>query len=45
MAADRLRDRTLKRRGVDTLRLVWEDLDADDPLAACDLLQRLAVGA
>ncbi len=40
--ADRLRDRALKRHGVDTLRLVWHDLDPGDLLAAEDLLQRLA---
>lgn len=43
--ADRLRDRTLKRHGVDTLRLVWRDLDLDDPLAARDVLQRLGLGS
>ncbi len=40
--ADRLRDRALKRHGVDTLRLVWHDLDPEDALAARDILQRLA---
>lgn len=42
MAADRRRDRALKRHGIDVLRLVWEDLDPADPLAAEDVLQRLA---
>lgn len=41
METDRLRDRALKRRGIDTLRLTWHDLDADDPLAAQDVLHRL----
>ncbi len=45
MAADRRRDRALKRHGIDVLRLVWEDLDVADPLAAQDVLQRLAAGA
>jgi len=45
MEADRLRDRKLKCRGVDTLRLVWHDLDPEDPLAATDILQRLTFGA
>lgn len=44
MEADRLRDRALKRHGVDTLRLVWHDLDPEDALAATDILQRLALG-
>ncbi len=41
LEADRLRDRALKRHGIDTLRLVWRDLDPGDPLAAQDVLQRL----
>lgn len=45
MEADRLRDRALKRHGVDTLRLVWHDLDAGDPLAALDIRQRLGAEA
>lgn len=45
MEADRLRDRALKRHGIDTLRLVWHDLDPPDPLAAQDVLQHLAAGA
>ena len=39
--ADRLRDRALKRQGIDTLRLTWHDLDPTDPQAAHDLRQRL----
>ena len=45
MAADRRRDRALKRHGIDVLRLVWEDLDPADALAAEDVLQRLSRGA
>jgi Transcriptional regulator, AbiEi antitoxin/Protein of unknown function (DUF559) len=44
MEADRLRDRRLKRQGVDTLRLVWADLAPADPLAARDVRQRLGLG-
>lgn len=45
MEADRLRDRKLKRAGIDTLRLVWHDLDPADDLAARDVLGRLEAGA
>lgn len=44
LEADRLRDRALKRHGIDTLRLVWHDLDPGDDLAARDLRQRLRPG-
>lgn len=43
--ADNHRDRALKREGVDTLRLVWHDLDTSDPLAAQDINQRLGRGS
>lgn len=39
--ADRRRDRALRRAGWDCLRLVWEDLEPGDPLAAQDLRARL----
>lgn len=42
--ADRHRDRALKRAGIDTLRLVWGDLDPADDLAARDLFDRLPRG-
>ena len=45
MEADRLRDRALERHGIRTLRLVWHDLDLDDPLAAEDVLDALHRGA
>ncbi|MGI8624892.1 MAG: type IV toxin-antitoxin system AbiEi family antitoxin domain-containing protein [Solirubrobacteraceae bacterium] len=45
MVADRRRDRALKRHGIDVLRLVWEDLDVADALAAEDVLQRMTAGA
>ena len=41
MEADRHRDRTLRRHGIDTIRLMWHDLDAGDALAAQDVLLAL----